>query len=161
MSGVGTTPIAVYQVKQPESTFRFELRADAVRVLISDPRADVDTTIPLRELKPAVSLRATHTSGFFVGFGIHLVGAFFVMLITVAAMLVELTRFPAAPMAIAGGCATIGLVAALARRHPVGIAEFRSWAGVPILVIPMTAGDSSEFDEFLTRLVKQIRTWSG
>jgi hypothetical protein len=161
MSGVGTTPIAVYEVKQPESTFRFELHADAVRVLISDPRADVDTTIPLRELKPAVSLRATHTAGFFIGFGILLVGAFFVTLITVVAMLAELTRFPAVPMAIAGGCATIGLVLALARRHPVASAEFRSWAGVPILLIPMAAGDSSEFDEFLTTLVKQIRTWSG
>ena len=161
MSGVGTAPIAVYEVKQPRSRFRFELCADAVRVRISDTRGDVDATIPLSQLKPAVTLRATHAHGFFVGFGILLVGVFLVMLVTVAAILVDMTRFPAVPMAIAGACAAIGLVLALARRRQVGIAEFRSWTGMPILVIPMAAKDSSEFDGFLTTLVKQIRTWSG
>jgi hypothetical protein len=146
----------VYEAQRLQAKHRFELFTDVIRVHGSALEGDFDSTIPLVQLDPTYARFRVYSGSFYVGIWIFLLGIMALLVVVMVTLLQEAKGFPVKPMSLAGGLAAFGLALILVNSRKVELAQFRSEAGVSMLVISRVAKGAGDFDEFLPLLVNQI-----
>jgi hypothetical protein len=149
-------PIATYQGKWLEGSYRFDLFPDELRVVGSTYfRSYAEAGVALATLQLRVDRLWVRSSLFVAGLWL-LVAAFVVYSVVSTLNLApfgSLAAFWISP-GIGGLCCT------LAAARKTEFARFVTDAGTPAVIIPRTRADDG-FDEFIDRILTQIRDCKG
>lgn len=147
-------PIATYREVRFDGKRRFDLFSEEIRVSGSvTMQSDLDTTIPLSRMDPRLIKLRVRNNVFWVGLWMAIAG------FVGAVILVEgfrLDPFGIAPGLI-GSIGVAGIALSCATLRKTEYARFESDAGVPVLDIARSGPDVASFNDFVDRLLKQIR----
>ena len=150
-----STPIATYREVRFDGKRQFDLFADTIRVRgAATMQSDVDTTIPLKRIDPRLIKLHIRNKMFWGGLWMFMVG------FIGAAILVggfQLDPFGIAP-GLVGIIGVTGVILCCATFRKCEFARFESDAGLPVLDIARSGPDKSTFDEFVGRVLQQIRS---
>src|SRR5262249_12666342 len=116
-------------------------------------QSNVDTTIPLSRIDPRVIRLHIRHPAFWWGFGGALV-SFIACEVLVSGF--KLSPFESA-FGLLFGVGLSGVALCLATLRKTEFARFESDAGVPVLDIARAGPDRERFDDFVNRLLEQIR----
>ena len=154
----GEPALATYRETRFDAKRVLELFGDHVRIRGSSLLGtDFDTTIALGQLQPRVTTLRVRNRAW--GSGLLMASlSFFGWAILVLQFELEWSSF--APVLCAGLCIA-GLLLVLATARKVEFARFEFSAGVPLLDIARSGADAGTFDEFVDRLLQQIRGQAG